>query len=72
MVGRTNISAGNIFSSASSSMSRTRTDYSGSNEANFRALSKKDSLSNVEMIKDELEYDFGDDFEEQMKEWRND
>lgn len=72
MVGRTNISAGNFFSSASSSMSRTRTDYSGGSEADFRALSKKDSLANVEMTKDELEYDFGGDFEDQMREWRND
>lgn len=53
-------------------MSRTRTDYSGGSEADFRALSKKDSLANVEMTKDELEYDFGGDFEDQMREWRND
>lgn len=72
MIGRVNQSAGNIFSNAASSMSRTRTDYSGSNEANMRALSKKDSQSRVEMAKDELEYDFADDFEQQMRDWRND
>lgn len=72
MVGRTNISAGNFFTNASSSMSRTRTDYSGSSEANLRALSKKDSRANIEMTKDELEYDFGDDFEQQMRDWKND
>lgn len=72
MVGRTNISAGNFFASASSSMSRTRTDYSGSGESDLRALSKKDSRANIEMIKDELEYDFGGDFEQQMRDWRND
>ena len=72
MIGRVNQSAGNIFSNSASSMSRTRTDYSGSNEAGLRALSKKDSQSGTEMAKDELEYEFSDDFEQQMRDWRND
>lgn len=72
MVGRTNISAGNIFANSASSMSRARTDYSGGGEANMRALSRKDARSSVEAAKDELEYDFGDDFEQQMRDWNND
>lgn len=72
MVGRTNISAGNIFANSASSMSRARTDYSGGGEASMRALSKKDARSSVEAAKDELEYDFGDDFEQQMRDWNND
>lgn len=72
MVGRTNLSAGNFFSTASSSMSRTRTDYSGGSEADMRALSRKDARSEIEMAKDELEYQYSGDFEEQMREWRND
>lgn len=72
MIGRVNQAAGNIFSTSTSSMSRARTDYSGSGEANLRALSKKDANAGVEMAKDELEYDFSDDFEQQMRDWRND
>ena len=72
MVGRTNLTAGNFFSTASSSMSRARTDYSGAGEAGLKALSSKDALGGIEMAKDELEYLYSDDFEEQMREWRND
>lgn len=72
MIGRTNISAGNIFANSASSMSRARTDYSGGGEADMRALSKKDARSSVEAAKDEIEYDFSDDFEQQMRDWRND
>ena len=72
MIGRVNQAAGNMFSCPTSSMSRARTDYSGSNEAGLKALSKKDAQSSVEMAKDELEYDFSDDFEQQMRDWRND
>lgn len=72
MIGRVNQSANNIFSNSASSMSRARTDYSGSSEANLRALSRKDANSSVEAAKDELEYDFAGDFEQQMRDWRND
>ncbi len=72
MIGRVNQSANNIFSNSASAMSRTRSDYSGSSEANLRALSKKDASSSVEIAKDELEYDFAGDFEQQMRDWKND
>ncbi len=72
MVGRMNIAAGGIFSSESSSMSRARTDYSGGGEADFRALSKKDAQTSMSITKDELEYEYSDDFEQQMRDWRND
>lgn len=72
MIGRVNQSANNIFSNSASSMSRARTDYSGSGEANLRALSKKDAGSSVAAAKDELEYEFSGDFEQQMRDWKND
>ena len=53
-------------------MSRARTDYSGSGEASLRALSKKDAGSSVAAAKDELEYEFSGDFEQQMRDWKND
>ncbi len=71
MRGGMNISANNIFSNASGAMSRTRSDYGGS-ESNMRALSKKDAASSVQMAKDELQYEFIGDFEEQMKDFRDD
>lgn len=71
MRGGMNISANNIFSNATGSMSRARSDYGGS-ESSMRALSKKDAASSVKMAKDELQYEFIGNFEDQMKDFRDD
>jgi hypothetical protein len=70
MFGRVNQSGGNIFANASSSMSRTRTNYGSMNEAGYRALSSKDTKSSIQAAKDEITYEFSDNFEEQMQDWK--
>lgn len=71
MPGGMNVSANSMFTNSSGAMSRARSS-SGGGEADFKALSKKDSAFGASMVKDELQYEYLGDFEQQMKDWKDD
>jgi len=62
-------SANNIFASEHSSLSRVHSGGSASSEADYRALSHKDSYGATSITKDELEYEYNLAEWDQMREW---
>lgn len=71
-IGRNHESANNIFKNTHSELSRIHSSGGASSEADYRALSMKDTKSVTDISKDELEYEITDLMADQDSEWEKD
>ena len=65
----THFSATKIFSHENGKLSAARSVDGGLSESELRDMSRKESAMDVAIRKDELEYEYTGNFEDQMKEW---